>query len=493
MTARTPIHRTRRGATRWVLVALVVLLGLGGLALWRIDGSAIVDAAPIAHVDVPALDVVRDDTLDAASSSTPPKTNVDAPIAPGAARTVESIAASTTERWSDGRITGRILSGPGASEPVVGRDVRASAPRSSFPVKPQRTRTDRDGRFEFVGLVAGRWEIDARASALENDAMKVVELDGIDVKHADVEIHFPYERHVEVRLVDGRGRPITADMLGLDRAFSGLVTVGVGSSCVEPGHSLRPSDTPLSRIVDKSPKGERHTFDVVIRGAGADCLHAMFGDRVLASRPLLREEQSVELQVDPTDVARLLGPCSVRVVDESDGRAISSGTVRFQGSGGVLARALDASGLASLVGIPIGTVRVRVEAAGYISRAIDVESPTTTPFTVELVAARRLAGRIVFAGQGDASRFQPTAWRVVDPTRRLGEPTDRARRPTADGFEFAPVESGIYVVAAVPGAVGLLTANDIRAGKGSGAVWVDLTRADAPDVVLDVPAWLDEP
>jgi len=474
-------------------VALVLVLALGGLALWRIDGSAIVEAAPVAHGDGHALESAGKHAVEPAIADLRPSTNVDAPTASGTARSVESIAAPTTERWSEGRITGRILGGPGASEPVVGREVRASAPRSSFPVKAQRTRTDREGRFAFEGLVAGRWEIDARANDLESHALKIAVLDGIEVEHVELEILLPYERHVEVRLVDARGDPITSESLGLDRSFLSVVAVGVGNVCVEPGHALSPKDTPLSRVVDKSPKGQRHTFDVVIQGAGAECLHALFGDRVLASRPLSPEEQIVDLFVDPAEVARLLGPCTVQVVDQTEGRPIPAGKVRFQGPSGSLERESDHYGLASLFGVPFGTVRVRVEARGFISRAVDVEVPTKAPLRVELVPARRLGGRIVFAGNGDASRFKPAAWRVSDPTQRLGDPVAHANRPTAEDFGFGPLEAGVYVVAAVPGSVGLLTADDIRAGKGSGAVWVDLTHADTSNVVLHVPAWLDEP
>jgi len=493
MSARTHIHETQRGATRGILAALVVALGLGGLALWRIDGSTSLSHAPIGDGEVQAFDVVRDDAAGRASASTHQSTIVEAPTSSAAARNEESIVTPTSERWSGGRITGHVLGGPGASEPVVGREVRAHAPRSSFPVKAQRTRTDRDGQFEFVDLVAARWEIDARATALEFGGTAFVVLDEIELPRAEVEIHFPYERHVEVRLVDKRGDPITSESLGLDRAFLPVVAVGVGNVCVEPGHALSPKDTPLSRVADKSPKGERHTFDVVIQSAGAECLHALFGDRVLASRPLLREEQSVELFVDPAEVARLLGPCSVHVVDKSDGSPIPAGIVRFQGPSGSLERELDRYGLASLFGVPFGTVRIRVEARGFISRAIDVEVPTKTALRVELAPARRLGGRIVFAGSGDASRFKPAVWRVSDPAKRLGDPTAHANRPTAEDFGFDPLEAGIYVVAAVPGSVGLLTADDIREGRGSGAAWVDLRRVDVHSIVLDVPAWLDEP
>lgn len=406
-------------------------------------------------------------------------------------RTRSAKSGDKPARWSGGVITGRVLGGPGASEPIAGIGVRATAPRSLFAVPERRTRTDAQGRFELRDLVTGHWEVEASLPDIDLRGASSVDIDEKETPTAELDVLLPYERHVEARLIDVRGDPITAEALGIDPVFLPLVCVGLARSCHEPGSVLGPADMPLNRVMDKSPKGARTTFDVAIQGAGGECLHGLFGDRVIASRAIGREDVRVDIVLDGADVARFLGVCAVQVVEAAHGAPVTSGQVGFRLPGAQIARALGPDGIASVAGLPFGPLRAVVEVPGFVTRTVDVVVPTEAPLRIELVPARRLAGRIAVEGGRTGYRFKAGVWRVRAGSAKLGEPTLRASKWSESGdFAFEGLEPAIYVVAAVPDSVALLSADDVRDGKGSGAAWIDLTRADGTSVRIEVPSWL---
>ncbi len=398
------------------------------------------------------------------------------------------------ERWSAGIITGRVLGGPGASEPIAGIVVRAGSPRSTFPVPPRTTRTDAKGHYEFRELVAAHWEVDAWLTELDRRAAADVVLDEEEMPEAELDILLPYDRHVEVRLVDVRGEPIGPASLGIDAEFLALVCVGVARSCKHPGEVLRPVDMPLNRVVDVSPERERNTFDVVIQGVGGECVLALFGDRVIVSHALAPGVTRLDLVLDPESVDRVRGSCTVEVVRACDGAACGSGRVQVLMPGVTSHRDIGADGRASIAGVPFGKVTVTVKAHGFARKYLDVQVSGSERVRVELLAERKITGRIVMEGEREPSRLTPGLWRVLDPKARLGAPTpETLRRPDASAFGFEFLEPGVYVVAAVPNSVMFLTAEDVRAGKGAGAVWVDLNHVESADIRLEVPAWLGNP
>lgn len=421
-----------------------------------------------------------------------PRATVPDGLGPSPGRVQDGAPVANPERWSAGVVTGRVLGGPGASEPIGGIVVRASAPRSTVPIAERRTRTDASGRYAFRDLVAARWEIEASLPAFDLRGASFVVLDEKERPEAEIDVALPYERHVEVRLVDARGNSATAESMGIDPVFLPLVCVAVAHACKDHGTVLGPADMPLNRVVDKSPKGERHTFDVAIQAGGAECLHALFGDRVVASRAIAREDARVDFVLDAADFARFLGPCALEVVRHGDGTRLGGGWVSYRLPGAVVARDLGPDGTARLEGVPFGAVRATVEVPGYVTRVVTVDVPATAPLRVEMLPARRIAGRIAIEGGRDPGPYVPGLWRVRDPSQKLGEPDLRlTKRAEGAQYAFESLEPGIYVVAAVPGSLALHTAEDVRVGNSQGAVWIDLTQGDARGVDLFVPAWMD--
>lgn len=409
-------------------------------------------------------------------------------------RTNSGSKGARAERWSEGIITGRVLGGPGASEPIADILVRASSPRSTFPIPPLTTRTDRDGRYEFRGLVAAFWEIDAWLTDIDRRGAATVELSEEEMPTAELDVLMPYDRHILVRLVDVRGRSISADVLGIDAQYLRLVGVGIGNKCKDPGAMLRPKEMVQGRVVDMSPEGERHTFDIVVQGVGAECVLALFNGYALASRNVSRDETRLELVIDPADIARVMGSCTVEVVRAGDGAPIETGKVTFRPPAVQIVRELGPGGMASVSNVPIGAIDIEVESPGYGLRTMRVRVPMDEPLRVELQPARSLTGTIAIVGEGSAAALKPGVWLIRDPTARLHNTTViTGRRPVANSFVFENLEPGVYVVAAVPSAVSSLTAANVRAGHAVGATWVDLTDVQTADVRLEIPDWLVKP
>jgi hypothetical protein len=488
-----PDAPSRRRAP-WILLGLALLVVAALTWLARLESPELEEqasAVPSAIVEQAATD--RELVLGAAlATEVATEAEVAAPHVARTTRATSGKAKSATERWSGGVITGRVLGGPGASEPIPGIVVRATSPSSTFPVPPRTTRTDREGRYEFRDLVAARWVIDAWIVELDRSAFASVDIDEERVPTAELDVLLGYDRHVEVRLVDGRGRLITAEALGIDSVVLPLVGVGIARACKQPGDVFGPAETPLSRIADFSPFGERHTFDVVIKAAGGECLLALFGDRVITSRALPREATHMDLVLDAADVARVIGAVSIEVVSASAGTPVESGRVQFLLPGAAIQRNLEPGGRAHLAGVPLGTIDVVVKAPGFAAKTQRVRVPTEGEQRIELAPARRIAGRFAIEGERKPATLRPAVWLVRDPKARLGSVTSApARRPSPEEFAFESLEPAVYVVAAVPSAVALVTADDVRAGLAAGAVWIDLTHAESADVRIEVPAWLE--
>ncbi len=483
-------------ARRKLPAALLLGLLLVPVSLWfalakLAEPPATDPGALVAGEELPSAPSATDEDADADHAADPRATVPDG-LASRPGRVQGGAPVAKSERWSGGVVTGRVLGGPGASEPIGGIVVRASAPRSTVPIAERRTRTDGSGRYEFRDLVAARWEIEASLPALDLRGASFVVLDEKELPEAVVDVLIPYERHVEVRLVDARGHSATAQSLGIDPVFLPLVCVAVAHACKDHGTILGPADRPLNRVFDKSPKGERNTFDVAIQAGGAECLHALFGDRVVASRAIAREDARVDFVLDAADFARFLGPCAVEVVRHGDGMRLSGGRVSYRLPGAVLTRDLGPDGTARLEGVPFGAVRATVEVKGYVTRVVTIDVPATAPLRVEMLPARGIAGRIAIEGGRDAGPYVPGLWRVRGPSQKLGEPDLRlTKRADGSQFAFESLEPGVYVVAAAPGSLALHTAEDVRAGRAQGAVWVDIAHADARGVDLHVPAWMD--
>ncbi|MCY2960789.1 MAG: carboxypeptidase-like regulatory domain-containing protein [Planctomycetota bacterium] len=482
-----------RRAAPWILLVLAGLFASLWLALARIGDP--VEEPPVrsSPSDGPAsAESAHDPSTALAPSDRASAAEVSAPAPMRSNRARSGTPDAKSERWAGGVITGRVLGGPGASEPIAGIGVRAIAPRSTFAIPERRTRTDALGRYELRDLVAAHWEIEAALPAIDLRGASTVDLDEEKLPEAVVDVLLPYERHVDVRLVDARGNPITAVALGLDPVFLPLLCVGVARACKDSGAVLGPADMPLNRIVDRSPKGERHTFEVVIQAAGAECLHVLFVDRVIASRALARDDARVDILLDRADVARFLGPCTVQVVAAGDGTPLAAAKVGFRGPGVRVLRDTDADGIARLEGVPFGAIQTSAEAPGYVARTVGVDVPREAPLRIELLPARRIEGRIAVEGGRDPSPFLPGLWRVRDPAAKLGEPLMRMpKRGRGGEFSLESLEPGLYVVAAVPGSLALHTGEDVKAGKAQAAAWVDLTRGDALGVDLLVPSWMD--
>jgi hypothetical protein len=483
-----------RKCAPWILpgLALLVVAALTWLARLESPGAEEqTAAAPSAIVERAATD--RELVLGAAPvSEVPSSAEVAAPPVAHTTRARTAAAKSTTERWSAGVITGRVLGGPGASEPIPGIVVRATSPSSTFPVPPRTTRTDREGRYEFRDLVAASWVIDSWIVELDRSAFASVEIDEERMPTAELDLLLAYDRHVEVRLVDGRGRLISADALGIDSVFLPLLGVGIARACKQPGDVFGPAETPLNRIADFSPFGERHTFDVVIKAAGGECLLALLGDRVITSRALPREATHMDLVLDAADAARVIGAVAIEVVSASAGTPVESGFVQFLLPGATIHRDLDRGGRAHLAGVPFGTIDVVVRSPGFAAKTRRVRVPTEGDQRIELAPARRIAGRFAIEGERELGSLRPAVWLVRDPKARLGSVSCApSRRPAPDEFAFDSLEPAIYVVAAVPSSVALVTADDVRAGLAAGAVWVDLTHVESADVRIEVPAWLE--
>jgi len=486
-----PAHRAELRSQPWILLGFAAFVAVA-LVLLALHDTSHDDprSADMSSVVIASAEVA--DAIDVRGAA-PDASVIDDVATPRAARNaLASTLASKqrTEGWSGGVITGRVLGGPGAAEPIAFIDVRATAPRSTFAVPERRTRTDAQGRYELRDLIGAHWEIEASLPAIDRRGAARIELDELERPRAEVDVLVPYERRVEVRLVDARGMPITADALAIDPVYLPLLHVALARACKAPGSILGPADMPLNRIVDKSPEGARCTFDVVIQAAGGECVHALFGDRVIASRALAREDVRVDIVLDAHDVARFLGSCAVHVVDAEHGTPVTSGQVTFQLLGARLTRQPATDGVASILNVPFGSVRVEVVVPGYVTCTLSLEVPLETPLRVELFRPRRLAGRISSEVALAGFKFKPAVWRVSDPSAQLGEPTARLSKWTAGGtFAFEGLLPAIYVVAATPSSVARLSADDVQSGKVSDAAWVDLTLGDNESVELVVTAW----
>ncbi len=480
--------------TPWLLLGIAVFFAAALTWITRPDALDHVEIATPDSNQIPRHELGEVELMAAASEPTASSDLVAAPAVKANTRTSSGPPRARTERWSEGVITGRVLGGPGASEPIADILVRAGSPRSTFPIPPLTTRTDRDGRYEFRELVGAFWEIDAWLTDIDRRGASTVELSEEDMPTAEVDVLLAYDRHVLVRLVDVRGRSITADALGIDPQYANLLGVGISTRCKDHGAPMRPKEMVTSRVVDKSPEGERHTFDVVIQGVGAECVLALFSGHVLASRKVSRDDASIELVIDPRDMVRLLGSCTVEVVRAADGVPIETGKVTFRPPAVQIVRDLGRGGSASALGVPIGAIDIEVEVPGYGLRVMRVRVPMDEPVRVEMQPARSLTGTIAIVGEGSVGSLKPAVWLIRDPKARLDSlRMIPGRRPVANSFAFEKLEPGVYVLAAVPSAVSALTAADVRAGHAVGATWVDLTDDETIDVRLDVPDWLTKP
>ncbi len=477
----------------WLLAALVAVVGTLACAwLWLGVDSAqkSPDLAGSMAIPAPTEDVGH--TLQASSTSESAASDeIAAPAEAGRTHAGPSSSASSSKPWAEGVIRGRVLGGPGASEPMPAIGVRATSPRSVVPIPERRAMTDALGRFELRGLVAAEWELASFLPPLDLRGTATARIDEANPS-TEVEILLPFPRRVDVVIVDAHGRPVHAETLGLDPAFLPLLGIGLDNACRPIGSTLSPADVPRHRCLDRSAKGERNTWDLVIQSAGAGCVHALFADRVIAARPLGTTDQRVEIVLDATQIAPNMGSCAVQVVAAADGTPVTDGSVRFLMAAGVnVSLALDKEGRASVPRCPLGTIDLRIVAPGFVSRGASVSLPAEASSRYELVRARRVSGRIVPESGHGARGFQPTAWRIVDPTARLvGARLQATRYDETERFVFDDLEPAIYVIAAVPESVVTFTADDVRAGKAVGAAYVDLRHADVVDVSLTVPTWL---
>ncbi len=379
-----------------------------------------------------------------------------------------------------GRIAGVVLGGRDGATPLASASVllwrHGVAPREE-----RRCVTDAKGRFEITNLDAAAWWVEVSAES-HGDTRRITLLPPRNTG-IELEVVVPIWRDMRFRLVSPDGPISDFSQVGLDESLRYRLSVRIGRASAKDVLSFGNGRASGPRVAGTT-QSQSDSLDRIDLGDyvyPTDVVHVLLGWQVIASRPLPDDERVTDVVVSLADVRRVSIPVQVRVSAAGSRKPIAGAVVEirgFKGSGIVHTARTDASGRATWKDAPPVQLHVTAYAEGFVALSKPVERVRTGADEFELVAGRRLAGKIPVKRRG----VELSLWKLPPDKELLGPTLQTTNTGWAGEFDFGTVPLGQYVVAASDAQPADVRGSQIATSPAF--VIVSLTSKDVVDVLV---------
>ncbi len=379
-----------------------------------------------------------------------------------------------------GRIAGVVLGGRDGATPLASANILLWRDRLGQR-EEQRGVTDAKGRFEITGLDAAAWWVEVSAES-HSDTQRITLLP-LKNTGIDLEIVVPIWRDMKFRLVTPDGPISDFSQIGLDESLRVWLSVRIGRAGEKDmvGIALGRRSGPRSeRSRSHSDTPDRIDYGAYVHST--DVVHVLLGWNVIASRPLPDDDEGVtDVVVSLADVRRVSVPVQVHVLAAGSRKPVAGAVVEVRGfkwSGIVHTAKTDSSGRATWKDAPPVGLHVTTYADGFVARSKPAEREREGALELELVAGRRLAGKIPVKRRG----VELSLWKLPPDQELLGPTLQTTNTGWAGEFDFGTLPLGQYVVAASD-----VNPADVRGSElatSPAFVIVPLTSKDVVDVLV---------
>jgi hypothetical protein len=396
------------------------------------------------------------------------------------------------------------LSSQSDHTPIAGATISASwlgeRPRGCS-AGPTIGGSDQQGRYEFVQMAAGIWELTCVAKGFERQ-VKVVQLPD---RNDEVPFDFALAPAralpivVHIRCPDGRALTDAADRSG-DKELLFHLRIVCTDAC-PPSRAALPGSVrilpsqaksfrPDSRLPKKSGASDDSWFSVELEHDGTGCCCLVLGKHVLEVAPFDASTKRIDMIVSMDDVRRWTASVRVRVVDASTGAPMNHVDVCVRSAAGDRSQGgTDATGSAFLVNVIAGDDVLDVDVPSYArsTQAVFIRPNIENDLhVVKLHPKVTVSGTLEWPRQVELPK--PVVWTYrVDEGEELSRP--QAYPPSSmnsGAFQFVGVDPGIYLVGWQATATSP-PVSAVRDGKVPGWRYVDARSGDVSgvEIVLD--------
>lgn len=376
-----------------------------------------------------------------------------------------------------GRIAGVVLGGRDGATPLASANVLLwrdrLGQREERPVV-----TDAAGSFAITGLDAAAWWVQVSAeSHCDTQRMTLLPVANTGI---EVEIVVPIWRDMKFRLVAPDGPLSDLTKIGLDESLRPWLSVRIGRAGATDAVGIgvgRRSGPRSEGSQSHSETPDRIDYGAYVRSN--DVVHVLLGGEVIASHPLPIDDGVTDVVVTLADVRRVSVPVQIQVVAAGSRKPLVGAVVEiraFKWSGIVHTAKTDASGRATWNDAPPVGLHLNAYAEGFVALSKPVERERTSAAEFELVAGRRLAGKIPVGRRG----VELSLWKLPPDKELLGPTLQTTSTGWAGEFDFGTVPLGQYVVAATDAQPADVRGSELATA--SAFVIVSLTSKDVVDV-----------
>lgn len=335
-------------------------------------------------------------------------------------------------------------------EPIADAHVGlALSPGVRGPLPEPRT-TDARGDAELSGIEDGFYDLVASAPGRAVKKREVVFFRGGPDR--PIEVRLEFQRDVLVRLVDARGTDLSPTDFGLAHDTDVGIGIALGARCGAAGARFESGEVPTYRSSWIDSKTQPFTWKLQILGRDSGCVHALFGDVVVAAQALDERATEIAVVLDREAWNRALGPVVVRVVDDVHREPVAGARIAFAcGSGDETVRDADAEGRVQLDDVPCGQLVLQVRGPGYATQRVPVRRPVRAEVVVRLRPARRIDGVLRDLEGRPIAGVAVLVWteRAIGEARSSGTVASplAGRATSADGtFSFDELAADEYMV-----------------------------------------------